>query len=315
MFLDLKSDAGREIFRDLVRTADVVHTNTPPDTADRLEIDEERLREIRPDLVYSSTRLHASGGWRSAFRGHEDLAEHVTGMSLRYGGGVPDGMHGIIVNDHATGHFAAFGILLAVLDRMRTGTGDTVETSLSQTATYFQLPYMIGFAGATWDEPSGRDAMGWSDSDRLFHAADGWVWVASGDDLTVLFDKEGLARPAASLEATFRSRPVAEWEALLPLHGVAAHAFCPIAQVMVDDVAIARGLSVTREHPGLGLGREVGQIPRFASRPDLTLSPATAPGWHTSEILAELGRADELDQLLAQRVVATHETHRPRIPT
>jgi crotonobetainyl-CoA:carnitine CoA-transferase CaiB-like acyl-CoA transferase len=310
MYLDLKSDAGREILGDLVRTADVVHTNTSPETAERLGIDEARLRQTSPTLVYSSTRLHASGGWRAAFRGHEDLAEHVTGMSLRYGGGVPDGMHGIIVNDHATGHFAAFGIMLAILDRMRTGVGETVETSLSQTATYFQLPYMIAFSGSTWDEPSGREAMGWSASDRLFQAQDGWLWVASGDDLPVLLEKEGLAGLAGSLEAVFRSRPVAEWEALLHAHGVAAHAFRSIAQVMDDDIAIARGLSVTREHPGLGSGREVGQIVRFASRPDLTLPPATAPGWHTRQILTEMGRAAELEQLLAQRVVATHESHR-----
>jgi crotonobetainyl-CoA:carnitine CoA-transferase CaiB-like acyl-CoA transferase len=81
---------------------------------------------------------------------------------------------------------------------------------------------------------------------------------------------------------------------------------------MGDDIPIARGLSVTREHPGLGAGREVGQIQRFASRPGMTLSAATAPGWHTQEILTELGREGELEELLAARVVATHESHRAR---
>jgi crotonobetainyl-CoA:carnitine CoA-transferase CaiB-like acyl-CoA transferase len=310
MFLDLKSPEGQAIFRDLVLSADVVHTNTPPDTAQRLGIDESQIHQLNPKIVYSSTRLHASGGWRGAFRGHEDLAEHVTGMSIRYGGGVPDGMHGIIVNDHATGHFAAFGILLAILTRLRSGVGDTVETSLSQTATYFQLPYMVGFAGARWDEPSGRKAMGWSDSDRLYRAQDAWVWVACDEDLSVVLEKEGVAAHGTFLEEVFLDRPAAEWVELLNSRGVAAHAFVPIAQVMDSDIATARGLSVTREHPGLGTGREVGQIQRFASRADMTLAPATAPGWHTQEILAELGREHEMEELLAARVVATHQSHR-----
>jgi hypothetical protein len=44
----------------------------------------------------------------------------------------------------------------------------------------------------------------------------------------------------------------------------------------------------------------------------MTLSAATAPGWHTEEILAELGREGQLEELLAARVVATHESHRAR---
>lgn len=309
MYLDLKSEAGQQILEDLVRSADVVTINTPTDKTDQLRIDEARLRELNPNIVYASTRLHAAGGWRGTYRGHEDLAENVTGMGLRYGGGMPDEMHAIVVNDHGTGHFAAFGILLALLERFRTGTGTRVENSLSQTATYFQIPYMISYDGATWDEPQGHDAKGWSPSNRLYEAQDGWMWVYSSDDLATLLDKDGLAGDADSLEATFRGRPTAEWESLLAARGAVTHPYLPIAEAMEDQTAIARGLSVTRDHPGLGTAREVGQIHRFASRPDMTLTPATMPGWHTQEILDELGRGDELASLLEQRVVATAESY------
>ncbi len=321
MFLDLKSARGRRLLDELVRTADVVHTNMPPDTAARLGIDEARLRVLNPRIVYSSSRLHAAGGWRGHFRGHEDLAEHVTGMSIRYGGGLPDGMHGIIVNDHATGHFAAFGVLLALLARERTGAGEAVETSLSQTATYFQIPYMIKYLGATWAEPSGREAMGWGPSDRLYRAADGWLWVAApGDHGLADLLRTGLFAEAVDahgraieveLERAFVKRPTLQWQSLLEEHRIASHPFRTIADVMDDDVATSRGLSVTRDHPGLGRGREVGFLPRFASRRAWTVPPACAPGWHTREILTELGHADEIDDLLAARVVAVADSHRP----
>ena len=58
------------------------------------------------------------------------------------------------LNDFGTGQLAAFGIMLALFHRMRTGQGQLVGASLAQTATFLQVPYMLAYAGkAVWQQP------------------------------------------------------------------------------------------------------------------------------------------------------------------
>jgi crotonobetainyl-CoA:carnitine CoA-transferase CaiB-like acyl-CoA transferase len=313
MYLDLKSPRGQQVSDAIISTADVVHVNFTPAAAERLGLGEKRIRAAHPQVVYSTLNLHSRGGWRELHRGHEHLAEAVTGMSLRFGGDAPE-LHPIIVNDHATGHLAAFGIMLALLERGRSGTGQRVETSLSRTSTLHQLPFMIDFAGQAWLEPRGQEATGWGPLDRLYPASDGWLYLAAirGGDLQRLNRVEGLAGadtwPPAALPAELARRLAGEpgrvWQERLLQAGVAAHVYRDIATVARDPLVMDRRLTVEREHPGLGRGLEIGVIPRFRSFPGRELAPACAPGHHTASILQEAGYGAELESLLAEAVVA-----------
>ena len=313
MYLDLKSPKGQQISDTILSTADVVHVNFTPAGAERLGLGEKRVRDAYPRIIYSTLNLHSRGGWRESYRGHEHLAQAVTGMSLRFGGDAPV-LHAIIVNDHATGHLAAFGIMLALLERDRSGTGQRVETSLSRTSTLHQLPFVVDFAGQTWSEPRGPEAMGWGPLDRLYRTSDGWLYLAAvrDGDLERLSRVEGLAgagswTPAersAELTRRFASASGDTWhERLLPA-GVAAHIYRDIASLRRDEAVMARRLTVEREHPGLGRGLETGVVARFGSFPGRELAPACAPGYHTASILQEMGYGGELDSLLADVVVA-----------
>lgn len=320
MYLDLKSPKGQQISDAILRTADVVHVNFTPAAAERLGLGEKRIRDAYPRVIYSTLNLHSRGGWRESHRGHEHLAQAVTGMSLRFGGDAPV-LHAIIVNDHATGHLAAFGIMLALLERDRSGVGQRVETSLSRTSTLHQLPFMVDFAGQTWSEPRGQEAMGWGPLDRLYQTSDGWLYLAAvrDGDLQRLSRVEGLAgaesgTPAersAKLIRRFASASGHAWQERLLRAGVAAQVYRDIATVRRDGLVLARRLTVEREHPGLGRGLETGVVARFGSFPARELAPACAPGYHTAPILDEVGYGGELDSLLAEAVVAVPSRESP----
>ena len=323
MYLDLKSPRGRLISDAIISTADVVHVNFTPAAAERLGLGERRIRDAHPSVIYSTLNLHARGGWRESHRGHEHLAEAVTGMSLRFGGDSPV-VHPIIVNDHATGHLAVFGIMLALLERARSGTGQRVEASLSRTSTLHQVPFMIDFTGQSWQEPRGPQATGWGPLNRLYQTADGWLYLAAvrEGDLERLGRVEGLsgagswtqAARSAELARCFGGETSQVWQHRLLQAGIAAHVYRDIATVARDEVVRERRLTLEREHPGLGRGLEIGVIAKFRSYPGRELAPACAPGHHTAPILEEMGYGAELDSLLAEQVVALpfRETTRTR---
>ena len=177
ILLDLRRPEGLEILMRLVEDADVFHENLVPGAAERMGFGEDDLRKRRPDIVYSSISAHAVGGFRGTWRGHEELGRAVTGMELRAGGGRPKHA-GFPVCDHGTGHLSAFGIMLALFHRLRTGEGQHVRTALSQTATMIQVPFMLAYDGRTWDEPQGPEARGWSPLCRMYLASDRWFFVA-----------------------------------------------------------------------------------------------------------------------------------------
>jgi crotonobetainyl-CoA:carnitine CoA-transferase CaiB-like acyl-CoA transferase len=324
IFLDLKSAEGRDIATTLIRGADIVHTIGTEESVLRLGLDQKGVGSINPSVIYSRVTAYARGGWRYGMRGHEDCAERVTGLAMRYGGGIPDEVHGTIVCDFGAGHFTALGVLLTVFDRLNRGADAdeqlaVVEVSLTQTATYMQIPYMLAFPGAEWNEPAGRSARGWSTTNRLYQTSDGWIWIkASGDDplaslvAATEVDLDPIDKPTeegavdAKLEVQFLSRPGREWERVLEESGIASHVYCDTHALMKDPIVKARGLIIERYHPALGWGREVGVIRRFRSRPNPAVSPAAAPGHHTLDVLRALNYSDEaLDELLAKHVIAT----------
>jgi crotonobetainyl-CoA:carnitine CoA-transferase CaiB-like acyl-CoA transferase len=313
IFLDLKSERGQEIAHAIIDTADIVHVNYTGAAARRLGVGEDLVREAHPELIYSTLNLHARGGWRETQRGHEDLAEAVTGLSLRYGGGTP-AMHPIVVNDHGTGHLAAFGMIMALIDRRRTGRGQTIETALSRTAGLHQIPFMIGFEGRIWDEPTGPEAMGWGPLDRLYETSEGFIYLAARENgaLTRIASVEGLAGVAdlpdeelsTELTTRFARRPAQHWEDELRAVDVSAHVYLNITAVMNSDIAKARNLSVLREYPGLGPARGIGVVARFSSMPGRVVAPVAAPGWDTEAILKEHGFADQIESLMKDEIVA-----------
>ena len=133
--LDLKSDAGRELFLRLAERADVVVENMRPAVKHRLGVDYEAVRAVNPRIVYASISAFGQDGPGSQRGGVDQIAQGMGGlMSVT---GAPDGepvRAGYAVTDLAAGLHAAVGILVALHDRDRSGEGAWVRTSLLEAA-------------------------------------------------------------------------------------------------------------------------------------------------------------------------------------
>lgn len=133
--LDLKQEADRDIFFDLVKTADVVLENFRPDVKHRLGIDYEALREVNPRLVYGSISGFGEDGPNALRPGVDQIAQGYGGlMSVTGLPGQGPVRSGIAVTDIAAGLHLAIAVMIALLEREVTGEGRWVRTSLLQSS-------------------------------------------------------------------------------------------------------------------------------------------------------------------------------------
>ena len=309
MLLDLKTSEGREILHRLAATADVFHQNFSRGVADRLGCGEAHLRHIRPDVVYSTISAFGPAGYRSGWRGREELGQAVSGAQLRWGGDEEPLMQVYPVNDFGTGHYSAFAILLGLYHRLQTGEGQAVHASLAQTCTYMQIPYMVAHEDRVWDEPRGQHARGWGPLNRLYQASDRWFYLAARSP-SELATVEGLvgATTEADLVARFGQATATTWVDRLHAAGVSASLNFDFAtEVMEDHVVKRRGLSIVRQHEGVGEVRSIGPGARLSRTPVQPAFAAPPAGWHSRELVAEAGLGDEFEELRAKGVVAERQ--------
>jgi crotonobetainyl-CoA:carnitine CoA-transferase CaiB-like acyl-CoA transferase len=294
------------VFWGLAEKADVVIDNYSRGTTERLGVGGDEVRSRYPGIVYTTISTYTHLGPRGGYRGYEHLGQARTGITLRRGDGRPAFIR-FALCDYGTGHLAALGTLLALYDRAKTNQGQKVEASLVQTGTYYQIPFMINYEGRTWDEPSGPKAKGWGPLDRLYRGSDGWFYLAAlspGDEQRLVATIGTSVLDEESLANTFATDTAGSWVRRLQAADIAAHRMCFIDQVMEDEVVKAQGLSIVKEHPGIGQIRCVGVVPRFSGTPACEPFPSPLPGADTRAVVAEAGLSGRFEELCAARAVA-----------
>src|SRR5712692_6237603 len=144
--LDLKSPEGIEIFRKLVRRADVLVENYRPDVKTRLGIDYVALKPLNPRLVYASISGFGQSGPYRDRPGFDQIAQGMGGlMSITGLPGQGPVRVGIPIADLSAGIFLAQGILVALLEREQSKKGQHITTSLLQAQIF-----MLDFQGSRW---------------------------------------------------------------------------------------------------------------------------------------------------------------------
>jgi len=140
ILLNLKDEAAKEIFHDLVRESDVVVDNLRPAATQRLGIDYEIIKKVNPKIISCSiTGYNRSGRYRD-LPGFDFVAQAASGFwSLTGESGRQPVVSAIPLIDATTGMFAAQGILAALYHRSVTGTGQKVDLSLLGTALALTL--------------------------------------------------------------------------------------------------------------------------------------------------------------------------------
>ena len=139
--LNLKSDDGMKIFRQLADKADVIVENFRPDVKNRLGIDYDTLAKTNKGLVYASISGFGQDGPLSKRPGFDQIAQGMGGlMSITGAPGEGPMRVGIPIADLCAGLFAAQGVLIALLERAHSGKGQWIQTSLLQ-AQLFMLDF------------------------------------------------------------------------------------------------------------------------------------------------------------------------------
>jgi len=313
--LDLKHPRGLEILKKLVARADVVVENFRPDVKKRLGIDYETLSRINPRLVYGSISGFGQTGPYADRPGYDQIAQGMGGlMSITGLPGQGPVRVGIPVADLTAGMYLAEGILVALLERERSGKGQWVHTSLLQA-----MVTMLDFQAARWlidgevppqagnDHPTGIPT-------GVFTTADGHINIAaSGQTMyrrlcTALGAPELVDDPRfktihdrsknrkqlnAELDRVLVKKTSAEWIEALNKAGVPSGPIYDVRQVFEDPQIRHLGMAQTVRHPERGEMKVQG-LPAVLSRtPGAIRRPAPTHGQHTDEILRELGYTPE----------------------
>ena len=309
--IDLKSEAGRGAFYELVRGADVLVENNRPGVAARLKIDYDTLKAINPRLVYASISGFGQTGPWSRRPGFDLIAQAMTGiMSVTGHPGMPPAKSSVPVGDLGAGLFAAYAVLSAVQGRERSGQGQYVDVSLFESALSLSIWEVAEFWGTQKvPSPIGSanrmsapyQAFRAADRHFVFGAANQKLWTALCGVLQrpdLLADErfatntDRLRHRAAlveALEPTLASRTADEWIDALLEAGVPAAPILSYDEALVSEQAQARNMVLEMEHPVEGTIRQLGFPVKLHGTPQQLRRPPPLLGQHTDEVMREAG--------------------------
>jgi crotonobetainyl-CoA:carnitine CoA-transferase CaiB-like acyl-CoA transferase len=309
--LNLSKARGQDLLLDLVRKSDVLIENFTPGTMSDWNIGYDRLSEINPALIMLSISAYGQTGPYSKRPGFGTLAEALSGYA--YITGQPDGPPTLPAFGLADGSAAlngAFGVLLALQHRSRTGVGQHIDTSLCeplitalgpQVIEYDQLGVVQGRLGSRLPFSAPRN---------VYVTADG-KWLSMSSSSQSVFERTMLAigRPDLIKDERFldnRKRGenvdaldeiIADWirqrtcdEAMdtFVKHQAAAAPVYSVAEVVTDPHFQARKVVVSVEDQDLGQIRMQAPTPRLSKTPGRIKFSGPHIGQHNHEIYVDL---------------------------
>ena len=309
--LDLKTDEGASVVRRMARGADVLVQNMRPGAMVRLGLGYEDLHALNPALIYCTiTGFGATGPYRDR-PGFDLVAQGMSGlMSITGVPGGPPTRNGVPLADLNAGIYAAFGVLSAYVNRLKTGEGQHVDTSLLVGGIAFTIwESAIFFASGRAPGPQGSGHP-LTAPYQAFAAEDGHVMVGAAnqanwerlcraiDRRDLLEDRrfatnaarmENLDPLVATLQQTFGTESTDHWLRVLGDAGVPCGPINDLAEVYADPQVKARDMVVELDHPTAGSTRVIGIPVKLSATPGSIRRPAPMLGEHTDEVLAEHG--------------------------
>ena len=326
--LELKTPMGLELFKELVRHADVVTENFSVGTMERLGLAYEDLRRVKPDIIYASITAFGQDGPYATQRGYDILAQAISGyMSITGSPEQPPTRSGQSISDYYAGMLCAFSIVSAVHYRHRTGKGQRIDLALLDSLLValdnLGERYTVGGEVLT---RAGNVSFGGSSS-GVYPTSDGHVAIAAGASDAVwrrfceiigrgdLTRDPGFATAAARrdrrdqiatiIQGWTSQRPKTEVVSTLASAGVPAAPVNNVAEMVADPQVRARQMFVELDHPTYGPVKTTGTPLKLSETPGRVRWLAPLPGEHNEEVFVGLlGHSrDDLARWRAEGVI------------
>ncbi len=306
--LDLRSLAGRTVFRRLAGVSHAVFNNLRGDESHKLGLDYESLRDVNPRIVCCSLSGFARTGSRDHEPGYDYLMQATTGyMSMTGDPASPPAVCGVSVIDHAAGLAAALGLVAAISAARETGQGSDVEVSLYDVAISM-LTYLAAWNLNRDFRPRRRAGSAHQTlvPAQTFRTADGYIvlfcakekfWLKLCQALGVpelahrrgfrSFDERFENREAvtAAIESILANKTTDEW--ITQLKGqVPCAPVQGLARALRDPFLLEREMIVETDHPEFGRVRQAaGPVKIPGARKQHRRAPKL--GEHSEEVLRD----------------------------
>ena len=312
--VDIASDAGQSLIRELVLQCDVVLENFKVGHLHRYGLDYDSLRALKPDIVYCSITGFGQDGPYAHRAGYDFLIQGMGGLMSVTGerdtlpGGGPQ-KAGVALTDIMTGMYATVAVLAALTHRDRTGQGQHIDMALLDTQVA-----MLANMGSNYLN-TGTPPQRWGNAHanivpyQTFACLDGHIIVAAGNDSQYQKFVEAGGRPDLAHDPLYATNPLrvqhratlvpllaamvaersrADWIALLEAVGVPCGPINDIADVFANPQVQARELAFALPHPSAGTVKLVRSPMRMSATPAGSNLPPPELGQHTDEVLRDV---------------------------
>jgi formyl-CoA transferase len=325
--VNLKSEKGHEIIRQLARISDVLIENYKVGELTELGLGYDSLKELNPGLVYCSITGYGQNGPDKDLPGYDFIIQGRGGVMSITGEPEGDPMKvGVAIVDVTAGLYAANAIQAALLARARTGKGQAVDISLLDA----QVAWLANVASSYLVSSKRPGRFGNAHPTivpyQSFKASDGFFCLAVGNDgqwqklCQVLGHEEWGTDPrfatnptrvqhreilVSLLQEVFGTKDIAFWLREITAGGIPCGPVQALDEVFADPQVLARDMIWSMQHPTAGEVRVVGSPLKLSETPVSYRSHPPLLGEHTEEVLMSLlgYSEDEVCMLRQEKVV------------
>jgi crotonobetainyl-CoA:carnitine CoA-transferase CaiB-like acyl-CoA transferase len=309
--IDLKSPEGLQIVRELIAMADVVVENFSTGVMERLGLDYESCRKIKPEIIYCSVSAYGRDGAFADRLGFDPIAQVESGFVSMNGYADREGVRALSpVMDISTAMMACNAILGALVARERSGLGQAVELSLFDNAVlmtgYASLQHLFSGADPQRNGNTSPDTC----PSGVFQAQDCAFYINCGNDkifqrlMSQVIDRSDLASAAdyatgpdrikrrdelfGLLGEAFAQQPWSHWQSKMRAAGVPCGQVRTVGEAIRSPEARAREIVTRIPHRTVGWVPNVRSPIRYSRTPIADPVAAPAVGEHTQEVLRDL---------------------------
>ena len=334
LVLDLKQAAGREALLKLIARADVFLWNVRPSAMERLKLSYDEVRAVNPRIIYCGMFGFGRGGRYREKPAYDTIIQGGAGVAALHHRAMGEPRYiPIVMADRTSGAVAVQMILLALVNRHRTGEGASIEIPMFENMAKYVLEEHMYLK--TFDPPLGPTG-----DPRLFDAGnkpvptqDGWISISANTNAQMFALFDAIGRPELKTDPRFSSvtarfanvtelyvirnaglkqKTTREWLALFDQLGIPAMPYHTLDSLMEDPHLNDVGFFQKTEHPTEGkiVNMALPNKTSFGGRKDFL--PAPKIGQHSVEILREIGYDDAaIEAMIASGITSDGRINSP----